>query len=125
MDHLIHYQRGVRFHRIPNFNNNGTGNVSGGPYAVISDKKLLASYQAFGNAQTGKDNQFGMTILGPLYDSYSSPGYNKISLGNGYYEHAVWKGQGDETLTLFYMTSATNAELNSLASGKVKFKELL
>ena len=63
-----------------------------------------------------------MTILGPLYDSYSSPGYNKISLGNGYYEHAVWKGQGDETLTLFYMTSATNAELNSLASGKVKFQ---
>ena len=52
---------GVRFHTIPNFNNNGTGNVSGGPYAVISNKKLLASYQAFGNAQTNKANQFGLT----------------------------------------------------------------
>ena len=113
---------GVRFHRIPNFNNNGTGNVSGGPYAVISDKKLLTTYQAFGNAQSAKDNQFGMTILGPLYDTYTSPGYNKVSLGNGYYEHALWKAEENETLTLFYMTSATNAELNSLATGKVKFQ---
>jgi len=113
---------GVRFHTIPNFNNNGTGNVSGGPYAVISNKKLLASYQAFGNAQTNKANQFGLTILGPLYDSYSSPGYNKVSLGNGYYEHAVWSRLANETLTLFYMTNATNAELNSLATGKVKFQ---
>jgi hypothetical protein len=112
----------VRFHTIPNFNNNGTGNVSGGPYAVISNKKLLASYQAFGNAQTTKANQFGLTILGPLYDSYTSPGYNKVSLGNGYYEHVAWRSLANETLTLFYMTNATNAELNTLASGKVKFQ---
>ena len=38
MDHLIHYQKGVRFHRIPNFNNNGTGNVSGGPMRLYRIK---------------------------------------------------------------------------------------
>ena len=113
---------GVRYHRIANFDNNGTGNVSGGPYAVISDKNLLVVYQAFGNAQSNKDNQFGMTILGPLYDNYTTPGYNKVSLGNGYYEHAKWKAQENETLTLFYMTSASDAELNSLDAAKVKFQ---
>ena len=112
----------VQYHRIANFDNSGTGDVSGGPYAVISDKNLLVTYQAFGNSQSDEPNQYGLTILGPLYENYTTPGYNKVSLGNGYYEHAKWTGQETETLTLFYMTSATDAELNSLAADKVKFQ---
>jgi gliding motility-associated-like protein len=109
---------GVRFHSIPGFNST---NTSSGPYAVISDKKLFVTHQTFGNPGTTKDNQFGMTILGPIYDSYTSPGYNKISLGGGYYEHALWD-KLDENLAIYYMTNASDAELNSLGSGKVKFQ---
>lgn len=108
----------VRFHSILGFNST---NTSSGPYAIISDKKLFVTHQTFGNPGSDKNNQFGMTILGPIYDSYTSPGYNKISLGGGYYEHALWD-KLDENLAIFYMTNASDAELNSLASGKVKFQ---
>ncbi len=69
---------GVRFHYISRFNST---NTSSGPYAIESDKKLLVTHQTFGNPASDKVNQFGMTILGPIYDSYTSAGYNKISLG--------------------------------------------
>jgi hypothetical protein len=106
-----------RFHYIPGF----TTNTTGGPYAVISDKKLLAIHQILANPGSAKTNQFGMTILGPIYNSYTSPGYNKISLGGGYYEHALWDNS-NEDLAIYYMTNASDAELNSLANGKVKFQ---
>ena len=106
-----------RFHYIPGF----TTNTTGGPYAVISDKKLLAIHQILANPGSAKTNQFGMTILGPIYNSYTSPGYNKISLGGGYYEHALWD-DSNEDLAIYYMTNASDAELNSLANGKVKFQ---
>ena len=108
---------GVRFHHIPGFNSTTTSN----PYAVLSDKKLLVTHQTFANPDSGKTNQFGMTILGPIYNSYTSPGYNKISLAGGYYEHALWNTE-NEYLAIYYMTNASDAELNSLASGKVKFQ---
>ena len=108
---------GVRFHHIPGFNSTTTSN----PYAVLSDKKLLVTHQTFANPDSGRTNQFGMTILGPIYNSYTSPGYNKISLAGGYYEHALWDTE-NEYLAIYYMTNASDAELNSLASGKVKFQ---
>ncbi|MDG1028638.1 MAG: hypothetical protein P8O98_06520, partial [Flavobacteriaceae bacterium] len=108
---------GVEFHYIPGFNSTTTSN----PYTVLSDKKLFVTHQTLANPNSGKTNQFGMTILGPIYNSYTSPGYNKISLGGGYYEHALWNSE-DEFLALYYMTNASDAELNSLATGKVKFQ---
>ncbi|MDC1011789.1 gliding motility-associated C-terminal domain-containing protein [Flavobacteriaceae bacterium] len=109
---------GKRFHYIPGFSST---NTTSGPYEVISDKKLLVTHQIFANPDSNKTNQFGMTILGPIYNSYTSPGYNKISLAGGYYEHALWD-TANENLAIYYMTNASDAELNSLASGKVKFQ---
>jgi len=109
---------GKRFHYIPGFSST---NTTSGPYEVISDKKLLVTHQIFANPDSNKTNQFGMTILGPIYNSYTSPGYNKISLAGGYYEHALWDTP-NENLAIYYMTNASDAELNSLASGKVKFQ---
>ena len=109
---------GRKFHYIPGFSST---NTSSGPYAIISDKKLLVTHQIFANPDSSKMNQFGMTILGPIYNSYTSPGYNKISLGGGYYEHAQWTNE-KENLAIYYMTNASDAELNSLANGKVKFQ---
>jgi hypothetical protein len=69
---------GRKFHYIPGFSST---NTSSGPYAIISDKKLFVTHQIFANPDSSKQNQYGMTILGPIYNSYTSPGYNKISLG--------------------------------------------
>ncbi|MGB1454418.1 MAG: hypothetical protein ACPG7A_03040, partial [Flavobacteriaceae bacterium] len=104
-----------RFHAISGFSSN-----PGNPYVLISDKKLLVTHQIFANPDSTRKNQFGMTILGPIYDNYTSAGYNKISLGSGYYEHAVWTSNSVENLAIFFMTNASDAELNSLANGKIK-----